>query len=194
MTRTYLILKTTHKISIAVDHRSISDAHQSLTELRDDMQEYTVADDAYRTLLNDVEDLIKSSNVQKENDGMEDLCENLASRITETIHQVQNLYLRATDTETNNQEPIKQLRKERDFYRSKLRDYNQVFQEALTELQANQIETEVKLTKASENLESLTEKEIPDFEPDPAVRDVVKKLDGVDPNKFHDLADKFDQI
>jgi hypothetical protein len=190
MTRTYLILKTTDKISRAVDHRSISDAHQSLIELRDDMQEYTVADDAYRAILDDVEELIEASNVEK--DVIEDLSEELASSIIDTIHRVQSLYLRATDTETNNQESIKQLREERNFYRSKLWEYNRALRKALTELQANQIETKIRLAEASEKIESLTEKETPDFEPDPAVRDVVKKLDGVDPDKFDDFADKFD--
>lgn len=156
------------------------------------MQEYTVTDDAYRAILDDVEELIKASNVEK--NVTDNLSEGHASKIIDTIHRVQSLYLRATDTDTNNQESVKQLREERNFYRSRLREYNRALREALTELQANQIETEVKLTEASEKLESLTEKETPDFEPDPAVRDVGKKLDGVDPERFDDLAHKFDEI
>jgi len=123
MSRIYSVLKTTNSISRALDDGSIDRLCQSLIELRDDMREFKVQDEAYSEVLESLEELLEVldelSDLNTEVESIE-IPNNIETQIRIVTHRVDSLYLRNSNFESGDRETADQIKEERDLYRAKL--------------------------------------------------------------------------
>lgn len=175
MSRIYQILKTTDKLTQAVENDSPERAKSTLIELRDDIREYQLDDETYPEVIGEVEAIITSLEMS------EKLVDDIPNRIFRVSSRIDALYAR--HNEGDPEQSIEDIRNERDLYRKKMLEYERSIRELSHMVEKKKAEMRVRREEAEKRKQNMLDRSeehrssIQDSTEAILGTDVVEKLD-----------------